>query len=111
MAFEKGVKIACGTDAGVPGNPHGTSARELSLYVQHLGMTPSQALQSATIIAAEAIKQQDTLGSLDIGKEADLVIVKSNPINDIRFLEDLDNIVSVYRSGIRMVDLGKIVLS
>ncbi|MHA2502919.1 MAG: amidohydrolase family protein [Candidatus Kariarchaeaceae archaeon] len=106
MAFEMGVKIACGTDAGVPGNPHGTSARELTAYVKYLGMTPSQALQSATLVAAEALGRMESLGSIEPGKQADFVILDINPLDDIRNLEELDNIHAVFKSGMKMVEQG-----
>ncbi len=107
IAFEEGVKIACGTDAGVPGNPHGTSARELTLYVKNLGMTPLQALQTATINAAEALGST-TLGQIKPGTVADFVLLRKNPLVNIQLLEDLSNIHSVFKEGNIVAKNGKI---
>lgn len=108
MAFERGVKIAMGTDAGVPGNPHGTSAREITSYVKIIEMTPEQALQSATITAAQAIKMGDRIGSLEAGKFADLVVVDKNPTENIQVLEDQNNLSYVVKDGKILAQYGKI---
>ncbi len=105
-AFEKGVKIACGTDAGVPGNPHGTSARELTIYVEKLGMTPLEALQTATVNAASAIGLDKT-GGIKQGYVADLLLVKQNPLEDISNLENPINIIKVFKSGKLVAEKGK----
>ncbi len=109
VAFEKGVKIACGTDAGVPGNPHGTSARELTSYVQNIGMTSAEALQSATIVAAEAIKLNHVIGSIEVGKSADFILLDKNPLEDIAMLENLNNLSMVFCRGQLVAKQGKIV--
>jgi imidazolonepropionase-like amidohydrolase len=85
LARSAGVKIAFGTDAGV--YPHGENARQFALYVA-LGMSPMQALQSATRYAAELIGSQD-LGTVEPGKYADLIAVPSDPLADIRQLESV----------------------
>jgi len=84
LAHAAGVKIAFGTDASV--FPHGENARQFALYVA-LGMSPMEALQSATRNAAELIGVSGDLGTLQAGKHADLIAVASNPLNDIRQLE------------------------
>jgi imidazolonepropionase-like amidohydrolase len=99
IAFEAGVKFALGTDSGPEAAPHGTSAKELPLMVENLGMSPVQALQCATIHAAEAIKLKEQIGSIEVGKTADLIVVSSNPIEDLSTLEDLVNIEYVIKSG------------
>ena len=83
-AFKSGVRFAFGTDAGV--FPHGENAREFTLLVK-MGMTPLQALQSATIGAAEALGWADKVGALEAGKWADLVVVDGDPIIDIAATE------------------------
>ncbi|MFV2014362.1 MAG: amidohydrolase family protein, partial [Candidatus Heimdallarchaeota archaeon] len=99
LAFELGVKIALGTDAGVPGNPHGTSARELTSMVKHIDITPVQAIQIGTIEAARAIKLDDKIGSIEIGKSADLIIVSGNVLENVALLESRDNIDYVIKDG------------
>ena len=85
-AFEAGVKIAFGTDSGV--SAHGENAREFALMVE-AGMSPMQAIQSATVHAADLLGQSDALGSLEVGKWADLVAVSQNPLEDVSVLEDI----------------------
>lgn len=86
LAHAAGVKIAFGTDAGV--FPHGENARQFALYVT-LGMSPMEALQSATRTAADLIGVSEDVGAIEAGKRADLIAVASNPLNDIRQLEDV----------------------
>ena len=108
IAFEKGVKIALGTDAGVPGNPHGTSAREITSMVEKVSMTPLQALQCATIEAAKAIKLDDITGSVEVGKKADLIIVNGNVLENIKLLENKKNIQYVVKDGRVLVSKGQL---
>ena len=95
-AYKAGVKIAMGTDAGVM--PHGTNLRELGLMV-NIGMTPMEALVATTKIAAECLGWQDRLGTLEAGKLADVVITTSDPLANIRSLEDVRNIRIVIQDG------------
>ena len=83
-AINSGVKVAAGTDAG--GWLHGNNAEELTALVE-AGMTPSQALQSGTITAAECIGLDGELGSLSPGKIADLVVLNKDPLQSIESLE------------------------
>jgi imidazolonepropionase-like amidohydrolase len=79
-AVKAGVNIAYGTDAGV--YPHGDNAKQFP-YMVRFGMTPMQAIQSATIEAARLLDKEDELGSIVPGKAADLVALVCNPIQDI----------------------------
>lgn len=85
-AHSAGVKIAFGTDSGV--SVHGENAREFELMVAG-GMTSMQAIQSATIEAAKLLKAEDRLGSLEVGKLADLVAVQGDPIDNISLLKKI----------------------
>ena len=85
-AFAAGVRIAFGTDAGV--FPHGRNAGEFSELVK-MGMTPLQAVQSATVNAADLLGWTDKLGSLDTGKWADLIAVDGDPLKDVTVLENV----------------------
>lgn len=83
MAIAMGVKIAAGTDVG--GNvshPYGDSAKELEVYV-HCGMSPLAAIGTATLEAARAIRRDETVGSIEPGKLADLVVIDGDPLSDI----------------------------
>jgi imidazolonepropionase-like amidohydrolase len=83
-AVRAGVKMAFGTDAGVC--PHGINARQFAFMVRY-GMTPMQAIQSATISAADLIGKPDEFGSIRPGKLADLIAVSGDPLADVRVLE------------------------
>ena len=100
-AHKARVKIAMGTDAGVL--PHGTNLRELGLMVD-AGMTPMEAIVATTMTAAECLGWQERLGTLEVGKLADLVITKTDPLRDIRSLESTDNILLVVKDGQIIVD-------
>lgn len=95
-AHKAGVKIAMGTDAGVV--PHGTNLRELSLMV-NIGMTPMEAIVATTKTAAECLGWQDRVGTLEPGKLADVVVAKTDPLKDIRSLENTENIAVVMKDG------------
>jgi imidazolonepropionase-like amidohydrolase len=85
-AHAAGLNIVFGTDAGV--YPHGQNARQFRVMVEY-GMTPWQAIQSATNRAAELLGTDADTGSLAPGKFADIVAVPMNPLEDIRVLEDV----------------------
>ncbi|HWR96116.1 MAG TPA: amidohydrolase family protein [Arenimonas sp.] len=85
-AVEAGVNIAYGTDAGV--YPHGDNARQFPYMVRY-GMTPMQAIQSATINAARLLDKQKELGSVVPGKPADLVAMGCDPVEKIACTADV----------------------
>ena len=89
-AVKMGVKIAYGTDSGV--YPHGVNGRQFKYMVRY-GMTPMQAIQSATIRAAELLGKETVLGSVAPGRYADLVAVKADPLADISALEAVDHVM------------------
>jgi imidazolonepropionase-like amidohydrolase len=83
-AIAAGVKIGLGTDAAV--YPHGLNAHELAAYVR-LGMTPLQAIQSATINDADLLGWSDKIGTLEPGKWADIIAVDGDPLHDVTTLQ------------------------
>lgn len=97
VAYEEGVKILFGTDSGVI--PHGHNLEELYNLVD-IGMSPSEAIASGTIEAAKFINQNDKIGSVEVGKVADLIITSQNPLEDIKSLANRDNILTVFQDGI-----------
>ena len=84
-AVQKGVKISFGTDAG--GFAWSDNQAKEFTYMVKYGMTPMQAIQSATIVAASLLDQQNEIGSIDVGKLADIVAVTDDPLRDISALE------------------------
>jgi imidazolonepropionase-like amidohydrolase len=98
--FAAGVPIVPGSDTGLIG--YGLD-RELELYVQG-GMTPLQAIQSATIVSARAMKKEADSGTIEAGKRADLILVDGNPLTNI---SDLRRVVSVVTNG-RLYDSKKL---
>lgn len=93
-AVQLGVKIAYGTDSGV--YPHGLNAAQLPYMVRY-GMTPMQAIQSATIRAAELMQWEDRLGSIAPGKYADLIAVEGDALAD---LHRVMNVGFVMKGGV-----------
>lgn len=89
---EAGVPIVAGSDTGLIG--YGLD-RELELYVR-AGMTPMEAIQCATIASARAMKMEAEVGSVEVGKRADLVLVEGNPLKSI---SDIRRVVSVVKNG------------
>jgi imidazolonepropionase-like amidohydrolase len=97
-ALALGVPIAFGTDSAV--SPHGRNAEEFALLVEH-GMKPAAALRSATAGAAKLLGIEKTVGTLEAGKEADVVAVPGDPLADIRVMERVRFVMKggkVYRS-------------
>jgi imidazolonepropionase-like amidohydrolase len=92
-AVAAGVRIAYGTDAGV--YPHGKNARQLPYMVRH-GMSPIQAIQSATIRAAELMGWEERLGSIESGKLADVIAVRGDALSD---LESFAEVPFVMKGG------------
>lgn len=83
-AVKMGVKIAFGTDSAV--SPHGVNAQEFALMVD-LGMPPAAALRAATSGSAELLGLAKTIGTLEPGKEADVIAVPGDPLADIKVME------------------------
>ena len=84
-AHKAGVRLAMGTDSGVPFTRHGNNLDELQHLVE-MGLSPQEAIRVATLDSARLLKLDDRIGSLDEGKNADLVIVDGNPLDDVAVL-------------------------
>jgi imidazolonepropionase-like amidohydrolase len=96
-AISHGVPIAMGTDACTPYNYHGDNAKELEL-MEDCGMKPMQAIMAATRDAARAIGWGSWLGTLEVGKAADLIVLKKNPLENLGYIKR-ENIVCVMKAG------------
>lgn len=97
-AVKAGVKIAYGTDAGV--YPHGWNARQMPYMVKY-GMTPMQAIQSATTVAAELMAKTGEVGCNAPGCYADLIAVAGDPLADVSILT---SVVKVMKGGVTVKD-------
>ncbi|MFN4160164.1 MAG: amidohydrolase family protein [Gemmobacter sp.] len=97
-AYQAGVKIAMGTDSSGNLCPFGEHARELEIYVE-IGMTPQQALETATVQAAAALSRPDVTGLIAPGHVADVVLLNSNPLEDILVLRRKGGIRAVFKDG------------
>ena len=93
-ARASGVRIAFGTDSGV--SRHGDNAREFELMVAG-GMSPLEAIQAATVAAAQLLKKEDQLGIIEPGKTADIVAVDGDPLEDIATMK---RVVFVMKDGV-----------
>jgi len=82
-ALKEGLTIAMGTDAGMPDNGFRDNYRDLE-YMVEWGMTPSQAVTAGTLNAAKSLSIEDRLGTVEVGKLADLIVLGSNPLDDIK---------------------------
>ena len=92
-AYKRGVKIAFGTDVGV--QAHGTNWKEF-VYMVKYGMDPMSAIQSATVETAKLLGEFDSIGSISVGKNADIIAVSGNPIKNIK---NMENVVFVMKDG------------
>jgi imidazolonepropionase-like amidohydrolase len=97
-AYKAGVPIVFGTDTGV--SAHGDNAQEFALMVE-AGMPPMMAIKSATSVAAKFLRIDDTNGTLEPGKQADVVAVPGNPLDDITAMQRVNFVMKageVYRN-------------
>ena len=95
----RGVKLLPGGDYGFPFNPNGRNARDLELFVQHLGYTPSEALSAATKLGGEIMGMGQELGQIKAGYLADLLLVRGDPTRDIGILQSKDNLLAIMKDG------------
>jgi len=97
-AVKAGVKMIFGTDAGV--YPNGYNARQFATMVQW-GMTPLQAIQAATVSAAEALGRTGDVGAIEVGRDGDLIGVAGDPLADVKILQTVSFVMkggTVYKS-------------
>ena len=96
MALEAGAKVVAGTDEG--GWEHGNNAHEI-LCLAEAGMTPMQAIIAATGHAAQCIGLDKEIGTIEAGKNADLVLVDGDPSRDVSILERPKGVKLVMKDG------------
>ena len=102
-AYDNGVRIVSGSESGFALTPYGHwHARELQVFVEVLGLSAVEAIETATKNGAWVMQMDDQLGTLEVGRLADLLIVDGDPINDISVLNDKAKIESIISKGKRV---------
>jgi imidazolonepropionase-like amidohydrolase len=104
-AYAAGVTLVLGTDAGTPYNLHGANAQELALMVK-LGVKPLDALRAATRNGAALLGKLDEIGTLEVGKHADIVLCQGDVTANVELLRDPARLLAVVQSGrvVRMAE-------
>ena len=101
LAYENGVKIGVGTDMGLPKLPSPIPlVKEMDILVNQVGMSPIEVLKATTLTNAEMIGLENKIGTLEKGKQADLIILKANPLEDIK---NVSTVKYVFKNGKRQI--------
>ncbi len=103
LAFSSGVRLVLGTDAGTPSNFHGKNARELELMVE-AGLSPKAGLLAATRNGADLLGVLDETGTIEPGKQADLLLVRGDATDDVTTILADGGILAVLKDGRMVVD-------
>jgi len=96
---KRGIRVLPGGDYGFAWNPHGTYARDLLLFVDVLGFTPTETLVAATRLGGEIMGRAGELGQIKAGYLADLLLVDGNPLEDIKLLQNQDALLVIMKDG------------
>lgn len=102
---KRGIRITPGGDYGFAWMPHGTNANDLQYFVDYIGMTPREALLSATKLGGEIMMQADQLGQIREGFLADMLMVDGDPLADLSILTDPARIALVMKDGVLYKDM------
>ena len=106
-AYDEGVPIICGSESGFSVTPYGHwHGREMQVLVNELGLSPLEAITCCTKNGAWAMRMENELGTLEVGKKADLLVVDGDPLADIRMLNDRSRFRHIIARG-RPVDLDR----
>ncbi len=92
-ALRGGVRVVAGSDSGGKGCPHGMMLQEELELLVAAGMSPAEAIRSATATAAECVGLADSIGTIAVGKAADLLIVDGDPLSSISALRGVDTVI------------------
>ncbi len=98
--LKEGGRLGMGGDYGFAWNPHGDYAKELTFFVNYVGFTPLQTIMCATQTGAEILGRGHELGTLEVGKLADVLIVDGDVAKDISILEKREKFIAVMQGGI-----------
>lgn len=97
---KRGIRILPGGDYGFAWTPHGTNAMDLVYFVKYLGMTPMEALLSATTLGGQIMMRGQELGQIREGYLADMLLIDGDPLADISILQDASRILAVMKDGV-----------
>jgi imidazolonepropionase-like amidohydrolase len=100
IILKAGGRLGMGGDYGFAWNPHGTYAKELTFFVKYVGFSPLETIQCATQTGAEILSRQEEIGTLEVGKLADVLVVDRDVLADISVLEDRAHFVAVMQGGV-----------
>lgn len=98
--LKAGGRIGLGGDYGFGWNPHGQYARELTFFVKHVGFSPMETITCATKTGAEILGRSHELGTLEVGKLGDILVVDGDVLANISILEDRKKLIAVMQAGI-----------
>ncbi len=102
-AHAAGVPVLIGSETGFAVTPVGEwHARELEMFVEYMGMTPMEAIVAATRNGAFAMRMEGEVGTLEVGRLADVIVVDGNPLADVKILQERERIVEVIKGGERI---------
>jgi imidazolonepropionase-like amidohydrolase len=97
---QRGVRVLPGGDYGFAWNPNGSNARDLEHFVELLGFSPMEAILAATKFGGQMMMMSEQLGQVRPGYLADLVLVRGDPLEDIRILQDKRRLSAVMKDGL-----------
>jgi imidazolonepropionase-like amidohydrolase len=97
--LKRGIRILPGGDYGFAWTPHGTNAKDLEYFVQYLGMSPMEALLSATAWGGPMMNLGDQVGCVRDGALADVLLIDGDPLADVKILQDRNRILAVMKDG------------
>jgi imidazolonepropionase-like amidohydrolase len=107
QAYDAGIKLVCGSESGFALTPYGHwHGREMQLFVEELGLSEVEAITTATKNGAWVMQMEDELGTVEVGKLADLLVVDGDPTSDITILNDKSRFDEVICRG-EQVDLDR----
>ena len=108
QAYDAGVPLLCGSESGFSITPYGNwHAREMEVFVQHMGLTPLQAISCATYTNAHAIQQFGQVGIIATGAQADILVLDGHPEKDVAVLGDKSSFRHLFKKG-RAITLAEV---
>ncbi|MEY2196957.1 amidohydrolase family protein [Neobacillus sp. BF23-41] len=97
--YKAGVRVLPGGDYGFKYCPHGGYARDLEHFVERVGMTPMDAIVSATKYGSQIMQMEDQIGTIEVGKLADVLVIDGNPLDNIAILQDHSKLNVILKDG------------